>query len=64
MWKALLIESAWVYPVSLAMTLFVSPWLIDWPLAARVAAGTGLITLSLSLAVGPLRKRLRSRRRL
>jgi uncharacterized protein len=64
MWKALLIESAWVYPVSMAMTLFVSPWLIDWPLAARVAAGTALITLSLSLAVGPLRKRLRARRRL
>ena len=64
MWKALLIESAWVYPVSLAMSLFVSPWLMNWPLAARVAAGTGLITLALSLAVGPMRRRLRALRRL
>ena len=64
MWKSMLIESAWVYPVSLTMALFVSPWLVSWPILARVAVGTASITAALSLAVGPVRRRLRARRRL
>lgn len=64
LWRMLLVESAWVYPVSLVMALFVSPWLVTWPLLARVAAGTSLITLTLSLAVGPFRRGIRARRRL
>ena len=64
LWRSMLIDVAWVYPVSMAMALFVSPWLVDWPVVARVALGATLITMAMSMAVGPVRRRLRARRRL
>lgn len=63
-WRSVLIDVAWVYPVSMAVALFVSPWLVEWPLGARVAFGATLVTVAMSLAVGPIRRRLRLRRRL
>jgi len=64
LWRSLLIDVVWVYPVSMAMAVFVSPWLVDWPIIARVALGATLITIAMSVAVGPVRRRLRTRRRL
>ena len=55
---------AWVFPVSMLSTLFVSPVVADLPLVARVLIGVALITIALQLAVAPMRRRLRALRRL
>jgi antibiotic biosynthesis monooxygenase (ABM) superfamily enzyme len=63
-WKRLFIDVAWVYPVSLLMSLFIAPAFGELPLAGRVLIGATIITVSLQLFVGPLRSRLRAKRRL
>jgi uncharacterized protein len=52
-WRQLLVDVAWVYPVSMLMTLFISPHI-----------GATVITAALQVFVGPVRRDLRSRRRL
>jgi antibiotic biosynthesis monooxygenase (ABM) superfamily enzyme len=63
-WKRLFIDVAWIYPVSMAMALFISPSFVSLPLAARVLLGAAIITITVQLVVGPLRSRLRAKRRL
>jgi uncharacterized protein len=63
-WKRLAIDVAWVFPVSMTMSVFVAPWFGSLPLAARVLIGATLITCFLQLVVSPTRKRLRGLRRL
>jgi antibiotic biosynthesis monooxygenase (ABM) superfamily enzyme len=63
-WKRLFIDVAWIYPVSMAMALFISPSFVSLPLAARVLLGAAIITMTVQLVVGPLRSRLRAKRRL
>ncbi len=63
-WQRLAVDVAWVFPVSMVVALFVAPSLGTLPLALRVLAGALVITLALQIAVGPLRRRLRARRRL
>lgn len=62
-WKRLFIDVAWVYPVSLASALFIAPLFARLPVAARVLLGATIITVALQTFVGPLRGRLRARRR-
>ena len=63
-WKRLLIDVAWVFPVSMAVSVFIAPWFVSVPLAARVLIGATIITTLLQTVVGPARKRLRNLRRL
>lgn len=62
-WGSVFTDVAWVYPVALAMSLVVAPYLVRLPLELRTLASAGLITIVMRAAVGPFRKRLRSRRR-
>jgi uncharacterized protein len=62
-WKRLFVDVAWVYPVSLASALFIAPFINQLPVAARVLIGATIITVALQILVGPLRGRIRSRRR-
>lgn len=63
-WKRLAFDVAWVFPVSLAMSVLVAPWFVSLPLAARVLIGATIITGVLQVVVSPARKRLRRLRRL
>lgn len=63
-WKRAFLDVAWVYPVSLLMALFITPAFGALPLAARVLLGAAIITITLQLFVGPMRRRLRAKRRL
>ena len=64
MFHRIVTDVLWVYPVALLASLFVAPLLARLPLEARTLVSAGLITLVMRLAVGPMRTRLRSRRRL
>ena len=64
LWRRIVTDVLWVYPVALVASLFVAPLLARLPIEARTLASAGLITLVMRLAVGPMRTRLRSRRRL
>ena len=63
-WKRILFDVAWVYPVSLAMAIFISPLLGRLPVFERVLLGATIITGAMSFAVGPFRRWNRKRRRL
>jgi antibiotic biosynthesis monooxygenase (ABM) superfamily enzyme len=54
-------DIAWVFPVSLVVSLLVSPHLAFLPLAPRVLAIVTLMTITMSFAVQPVRDRLRLR---
>jgi antibiotic biosynthesis monooxygenase (ABM) superfamily enzyme len=64
LWKRILVDIAWVYPVSLLLALVVAPGLTRLPVLARVLVSAFLVTIALRLVVGPVRSRLRARRRL
>ena len=64
LWKRIVTDVAWVYPVGIGSAVFVSPILGDMPLWSRVVLSTLLITVVMRLVVGPIRSRLRSRRTL
>lgn len=64
LWKRILVDIAWVYPISLLLALVVAPGLARLPVGARVLTTAFLVTLALRLVVSPVRARLRSRRRL
>lgn len=63
-WKRLMFDVAWVFPVSMAMSVFISPWFVATPLVARVLLGVVVITGVVQMIVSPARKRLRGLRRL
>jgi hypothetical protein len=57
-------DVAWVYPVALATSLIVGPVMAPLPLAVRTALGATVITIAMRLAIGPVRSKLRAKRRL
>jgi antibiotic biosynthesis monooxygenase (ABM) superfamily enzyme len=63
-WRRILTDVAWVYPVALLVSIFVAPLIARMPLEARTLTSAALITVVMRLAVGPMRSKLRSRRRL
>lgn len=63
-WRTLVSDVAWVYPVSLLSAVFVAPFIARFPVWVRVLFGTAVITVALAFAVGPVRRRLRAKRRL
>lgn len=64
LWRRIVHDLLWVYPVALLASVFVAPLLARLPVEARTLLSAGLITLVMRLAVGPMRSRLRSRRQL
>jgi antibiotic biosynthesis monooxygenase (ABM) superfamily enzyme len=63
LWRRILIDVAWVYPVALLVSLVVAPALAALPMVWRTLASAGLITAVMRLAIGPLRTTIRRRRR-
>jgi uncharacterized protein len=63
-WKRLFIDVAWIYPVSMLVSLFIAPAFGDLPLAARVLIGAAVITIAVQVVIGPMRSKLRAKRRL
>ena len=64
LWHRIVTDTAWVYPIAIASSLVVAPRIATLPLEVRVVISTMLITLVMRLGVGPLRSKLRSKRRL
>jgi len=64
LWKRIVTDVAWVFPIALFISLVVAPGLARLPLLARVLASTVIITVVMRLAIGPVRNRIRARRRL
>jgi len=62
-WRRLAGDLVWVYPVALGAGVFLSPFLAKLSLGLRTLASAGLITLIMQMAIGPVRKRVRARRR-
>jgi uncharacterized protein len=62
LWKHVFGDVAWVFPVALTTSILVAPYLAKLPIELRTLASAGLITLVMRTAVGPVRKRVRSRR--
>ena len=52
-------DVAWVFPVSLTVSLLISPHLVFLPLAPRVLSIVFIMTLLMSFAVEPFRGRVR-----
>jgi uncharacterized protein len=61
-WHRVFTDVAWVYPVAIVVSLFVAPYLARMPIEVRTLLSSGLITIVMRAGIGPLRKRLRSRR--
>jgi antibiotic biosynthesis monooxygenase (ABM) superfamily enzyme len=62
LWRRIVTDVAWVYPIAILSSVFVAPVLARLPVGERTLVSTGLITLVMRLAVGPFRSRLRARR--
>jgi uncharacterized protein len=63
LWKRILIDVAWVYPIAVFISVLVAPWLVRLPLGLRTLVSAATITLIMRLAVGPIRSRIRSKRK-
>lgn len=63
MWKKLSIDVAWVYPTALFFSVVLAPLLVKIPLGLRVLTSIALITLVMQFVIGPIRKRIRAKRR-
>jgi antibiotic biosynthesis monooxygenase (ABM) superfamily enzyme len=61
-WHTILVEVAWVYPVAVVVSLFLSPHLTAIPLLPRIALTTTFITTVMLVAVTPFRRWRRRRR--
>jgi uncharacterized protein len=61
--QRLFTDVAWVYPVALVVSVTLAPSLGRLPLGVRTLLSAGIITLVMQAGVGPIRKRLRARRR-
>ncbi len=64
LWSRIVTDVAWVYPVAIASSFVVAPRITDLPIVVRVVISTLLISAAMRLGVGPLRSKLRSKRRL
>jgi antibiotic biosynthesis monooxygenase (ABM) superfamily enzyme len=64
LWGRIVTDVAWVYPVAIASSIVVAPRIIDLPIEVRVVVSTLLISAVMRVGVGPLRSKLRSKRRL
>jgi uncharacterized protein len=62
-WRSILSDVGWVFPVALTSSLVVSPHLTAAPAPMQVAIGALLITSVMTFAVTPVRHALRRRRR-
>jgi hypothetical protein len=62
LWKRIVIDVAWVYPVALGVSLLVAPVLSGLPPVAGTLVSAAIITTVMRLAIGPLRSKLRSKR--
>jgi antibiotic biosynthesis monooxygenase (ABM) superfamily enzyme len=60
-WKRWLLDLAWIYPVSVGMTLLVSPHLVGLPPLARIGAGTALSVGLVGFVVMPMRRRFHAK---
>lgn len=60
-WQRWMADLAWIYPVSIGMTLLVSPRLVGLPLLAGIGAGTALSVGLVGFVVMPLRRRVRAK---
>jgi uncharacterized protein len=54
-------DVAWVFPVSLTVSLLVSPHLVFLPMVPRVLSVVFIMTLLMSFAIDPVRTRVRNR---
>ena len=63
-WKKTFVDIAWVYPLSLVMSLFVAPGLMALPVLVRVLVSSLLFSIIAKLTVGQLRRHLKSKRTL
>jgi len=64
LWHRIVTDVLWVYPVAVLSGVFVAPLLARLPIIERTLVSVGLITVVMRLAVGPMRSRLRARRRM
>jgi uncharacterized protein len=64
LWRRILTDLAWVYPVALLASIYIGPLLARLPVSARTLLSAGVITMVMRLAVGPMRSKLRARRTL
>jgi uncharacterized protein len=64
LWKRILTDVAWVYPVAIGVSVLSAPMLADLPIEARVLLSSVVITVVMRLGIGPVRSKLRARRRL
>lgn len=62
--KAVITDVAWAFPVVAAASIYLGPKLLRLPFELRTAASMLVVTTVMRLAVGPMRGRLRKRRRL
>jgi uncharacterized protein len=62
LWRRIVTDVAWVYPIGIASSLVVAPRITELPLEVRVVISTLLITAVMRLGVGPLRSKLRAKR--
>jgi antibiotic biosynthesis monooxygenase (ABM) superfamily enzyme len=60
-WQRWVHDLAWIYPVSVGMSLLVSPRLVGMPPLAAIGAGTALSVGLIGFVVMPLRRRIRAK---
>ena len=63
LWKKMSIDVAWVYPTALFFSVVLAPLLVKIPLGLRVLTSIAAVTVVMQFVVGPIRKRIRARRR-
>ena len=63
-WKRLFVDVAWVYPVSMTMSVAIAPRLVPLTLPLRVLVSATVITLFFQFVLSPVRNRARSLRSL
>lgn len=62
LWRRVLGDLGWVYPLSLVMSLVVAPLLMRMPLLPRVFVSSLMFGVIMRAWVGPMRAKLRNRR--
>lgn len=63
LWKRILLDVVWVYPVAVLISAVVAPWLVSLPLVLRTLVSAATISVIMRLAIGPVRSRLHQKRR-
>lgn len=62
LWRRVVGDLAWVYPLSLLMSLIVAPTLMAIPLLPRVLVSSVMFGVIMRAWIGPMRTKLRQRR--